>query len=84
MEVLPVLVAVIVSVLLVPVVTVPKSRLAPLNDRVPPTGCVIAALLELNPWQPTIVARQRTIIPTLLARLHVTAAVPSKHFIGLS
>ena len=83
MEAVPVLVAVIVSVLLVPDVTLPKSSVAVLNDKVPPAGCVIAALV-LNPWHPTIVARQRRTIPRLLTRLHFAAAVLSKHFIGLS
>jgi hypothetical protein len=83
MEAVPVLVAVMVSVLLVPAVTLPKSRVPVFNDKVPPTGCVIAGL-ELNPWQPTIVARQSRTIPSLLARLRFTVAFVLKHFIGLS
>jgi hypothetical protein len=82
-EAVPVLVAVIVSVLLVPAVTLPKSRVPVLNDKVPPTGCVIAGL-ALNPWQPTIIARQRRTIPSWLTRFHFTAPVLSKHFIGRS
>ena len=67
MEAVPVLDAVNVIVLLVPAVTAPKLRLAPLRDRVPAcTGCVVVAdLLALKPWQPTIVARQRSTIPSL-------------------
>ena len=72
-EAVPVLDAVNVIVLLVPAVTAPKLRLAPLRDRVPDcTGCVVVAdLLALKPWQPTIVARQRSTIPSLpsLSRL---------------
>ena len=68
MEAVPVLVAVMVSVLLVPAVTLPKSSVAVLNDKVPPAGGVIAALV-LNPWHPTMVARQRRTIPSLLTRL---------------
>lgn len=48
MESAPVLVTVRVSVLLVPVVTLPKSKVPVLNDKVPPTGCVIAGA-ALNP-----------------------------------
>lgn len=73
--VMPVLVAVMVSVLLVPAVTLPKSRVFVLRDKVPPIGCVIAGL-ELNPWQPTIIARQTRTIPSLLACLHFMAPVP--------
>ena len=49
MLVVPVLVTVIVKVLLVPAVTLPKSRVPVLNDNVPPDGWVMAALLELKP-----------------------------------
>jgi hypothetical protein len=38
-----------VKVLLVPAVTLPKSKVPVLNDNVPPDGWVMAALLELNP-----------------------------------
>ena len=38
-EAVPVFDAVTVRVLLVPLVTLPKSRLAPLRDRVPDGGC---------------------------------------------
>ena len=79
---LPVLVAVMVSVLLEPAVTLPKSSVAVLNDKVPPTGCVIADF-ELNPWQPTIIVRQTRTVPSL-AQLPFMAPVPSRHFIGLS
>jgi hypothetical protein len=76
-EAVPVFVAVILNVLLVPAVTEPKSRLAPLRDNVPAPdcGCWMAGLLVLTPWQPTIVARQRRTIPSLLARLGFTASV---------
>jgi hypothetical protein len=67
MEAVPVFDTVMVNVLLVSAVTVPKSRMAPLKDKVPVCGCTEADLLELNPWQPTIVARQRRTIPSLLA-----------------
>ena len=51
-EAMPVFDAVIVSVLLVPAATVPKSTLAWLRVNVPVCGCVLADLLALNPWQP--------------------------------
>jgi hypothetical protein len=73
MEAVPVFDTVIVRVLLVPAVALPKSRMPPLKDKVPVCGCT--ALLELNPWQPTIVARQRRTIPSLLALLPFTAPV---------
>ena len=48
-----------VSVLLVPAVTLPKSRLALFRDKVPDWDCACwtAALPELNPWQATRKAR---------------------------
>lgn len=49
-EALPVFDAVTVSVLLVPAVTLPKSRLALLRDRVPDWVCwLVEVLPELNP-----------------------------------
>jgi hypothetical protein len=80
MEAVPVFDTVMLSVLLVPTVTLPKSTLDPLRDKIPDC-CVEADLLELNPWQPTIVARQRKTNPSLFALLHSTAAVDLKHFI---
>jgi hypothetical protein len=81
----PVFDTVAVSVLLVPAVTLPKSRLAELRDNVPDcTGGVVAALLELKPWQPTIVARQSRTIARLLARLCCVAGVVSKVLIIIS
>jgi len=65
------------NVLLVPVVTVPNAKVVPLRVNVPVGVCTLADLLELNPWQPTIVAtHSRTsasLFPRLLA-LHLTAA----------
>jgi hypothetical protein len=55
-----------VSVLLVPVVTLPKSRLALAKSKAP--DCTwVAGLVELNPWQPTRIARLRRSSPTLAA-----------------
>lgn len=48
-EAAPVFVRVAVSVLLVPAATLPKSRVAPLKERVPDADCCVAVLLELNP-----------------------------------
>ena len=66
----PVLETVMESVLFLPVVTLPKSRTPPLKAKVPVVvcDCTLADLLELNPWHPTIVARQARIIPTWLIR----------------
>lgn|ERR1700683_1386666 len=76
MEAVLVLDAVNVNVLLVPAVTLPKLRLAPLRDRVPACTCCVAAdLLELKPWQPTIVARQRSTIPSWLRLSRLTAPI---------
>src|ERR1035438_2727164 len=63
----PVFETVIDSVLLVPAVTLPKSRLPPLRDKVPDCDCTLAELPELNPWQPTIIARQSR---TKIGRAH--------------
>ena len=65
-EAAPVFDAEKVKVLLVPAVTLPKSRLA-LLSRIVPTCvvCWLAGLEELNPWQPTMVARARRSSPTL-------------------
>lgn len=52
-EAVPVFEAVTVSVLLVPAVTLPKSRLALFRDKVPASVDCVAALAELNPWQPS-------------------------------
>lgn len=71
----PVFETVIDSVLLVPAVTLPKSRLPPLRDKVPDCDCTLAELPELNPWQPTIIARQSRTIPSLPALLRCTAPV---------
>ena len=57
-EAAPVFDAVMLMVLLVPVVTLPKSRLAPLKAKTP-RGCWVEDLLELNPWQPIRMARLR-------------------------
>jgi hypothetical protein len=71
-EAVPVFVTVTVKVLLVPAVTLPKSKLAPLNDKVPVCCCWLE-LLVLTPWQPTIIARQKRTIPSWLARLRCMA-----------
>jgi hypothetical protein len=42
---------------------------------VPDCDCTLAELPELNPWQPTIIARQSRTIPSLLALLRCTAPV---------
>lgn len=66
-EAVPVFEAVAVSVLLVPASTLPKSRLAPLMAKAPDC-CRSEDLLELNPWQPAIVARHRRASPRLVAQ----------------
>jgi hypothetical protein len=66
------------SVLLVPVVTVPNARVVPLRVNVPVAVCTLADLLELNPWQPTIVAkhsRTRTSLLPGFSALHLAAAI---------
>ena len=81
-DTVPVLETVKLTVLLVPAVTVPKSRLATLADSVPEAW--VEDDLELNPWQPTIVAMQRRRIPSLLALMLVTVVSIWKLVIGLS
>jgi hypothetical protein len=39
------------------------------------TCCVVADLLVLKPWQPTMVARQRSTIPSLLSLSRLTAPI---------
>jgi hypothetical protein len=65
------------NVFVVPVVTLPNARVVPLRVNVPVAVCTVADLLELNPWQPTMVAKhsrtRASLFPRLLA-LHLTAA----------
>jgi len=66
------------------VVTLPKSRLAPINDNVPDGVCWTEEDLLLNPWHPIILARHRRTTQSLLALLRF-APVHEKHlFIGRS
>jgi hypothetical protein len=77
-EAVPVFDAEMDNVLLVPVVTLPNARVVPLRVNVPVAVCTLADLLELNPWQPTIVAkhsRTRTSLLPGLPPLHLAAAV---------
>ena len=59
----PVFETVTLSVLLVPAVTLPKSRLALLKAKIP--DC--CGWPELTPWQPIMVARERRSSPSLIA-----------------
>ena len=60
------------NVLEVPVVTLPNARVVPLRVNVPVAVCTLADLLELNPWQPTMVAKhsrtRASLFTGLLAR----------------
>lgn len=69
-EAVPVFEAVTVSVLLVPAATLPKSRLALFRDKVPACVAWVAALAELNPWQPSRKGRivERTNAPATFQR----------------
>ena len=71
----PVFDTVIDKDLVLPVVTEPKPRTLPFRVSVPEVGCTVADLLELKPWQPTMVARQRKTRPRQLARLHLISEI---------
>ena len=74
------------NVLVVPVVTLPNARAVPLRVNVPVALCTLADSLELNPWQPTIVAKHSRTRPSLLPgfpALHLAAAIDaSRSFIS--
>ena len=73
-EAVPVFDAVTVIVLLVPVVTLPKSKLDPLKARMPDCVCVeLEDLAELNPWQPIRINRPHRTSATLQARRSLAA-----------
>lgn len=78
----PVLVAVMVSVLVPPTATEPKSRLAAPSDKVPAPVCVCE--LVLTPAQPDMSPRHNITNANLLARLHCATRAVRKHFISLS
>ena len=74
---LPRLVTVCDSGRLVPVCTVPKFKLAGFAPSVPVPdgGCTAADLPELNPWQPTRVARARKAIARVLVLVPFTSPI---------
>lgn len=69
----PVLVAFTVTVLLLPVVTEPKSTLAVPSDKVPATICEFD-LLVLTPAQPSIITMQARTVPVRSNRFTFTEA----------
>ncbi len=79
----PVFVAFTVRVLLLPVVTEPKSTLDAPSDKVPAPVCEFD-LLVLTPAQPSIIPRQATTIANWLIRFTFKEPAVRKNFIGLS
>ena len=74
------------NVFVVPVVTLPNARVVPLRVNVPVAVCTVADLLELNPWQPTIVVThsrtKASLFPRLLASNLTAASDANRSFIS--